>query len=234
MLSLRSPLSLNLVALWKRLLSLLLCSICWLPITACQPSEESVQIVPPAPEAELTPPPPPNSAFLALLPPEQTAQIRAMGTPLVVPTAIPAGFRVEQVEVGQSDRPGSYQILYRDERDRCFLVEYTAGESGDLPQTQERIAINPPLVESGTGLGLNYGRYSDPSLASQSSRPVLFSDWLPINGGFYRLLGATYANELFVPTPACQEIAVEEAVAIVESSAVVTEEIQGDGMVPPP
>lgn len=201
-------------------------------LTACQPSEESAETVdmPPA-ESNLAPPPPPDSAFLALLTPEQTARIKALGAPLVVPTAIPAGFRVEQVEVSPDERFRGYQILYRDERDRCFLAEYTSGGIGGMPQTQNRIAINPPLVEAQTDLGLNHGRYTEPNLTSQSS--VLISDWLPIDGGFYRIAGAADANDLFSPTPTCQDITVEEAVAIVESSAVIAEEIQGDGRVAP-
>ena len=232
MLSVRSRFPFKVLAPRQGLLSLLLCSVGSMAITACQPAVQPAATDDATLEPELSPPPPPDSAFLALLAPEQTAQIKALGFPLVVPTAIPAGFGIEQVETSQDDRFSGYQILYRDGRDRCFLVEYTSGGVGDMPQTEERIAINPPLVESTTSFGLNYGRYTDPNLASQFSDPVLMSDWLPIKGGFYRLTGAAYANQLLDPTPACQDITPEEAVAIVESSALVSEEIQGDGMMP--
>jgi hypothetical protein len=64
------------------------------------------------PELLSVPPPPPDTAFLALITPEQTAQIRALGLPLVLPTAIPDGFGVVQLLTQSDDRFGGYQVLY--------------------------------------------------------------------------------------------------------------------------
>lgn len=174
------------------------------------------------------PPPPPAGAFLALLSPEHTAEIRALGVPLVVPTAIPPDFVVSQVKTVVDDAFSSYQILYRGGGDRCFLVEYASSGVGSTPETEYRIPINAPLVEDGEAYGLNHGQYADPSLRADFPEPDLVSDWLPLSTGAYRLAGAAYINEAIAPTPLCQDISPAEAVAIVESSAIITDEIIGD------
>jgi hypothetical protein len=176
------------------------------------------------------PPPPPSSAFIARLTPEQTTQLKTLGAPLVVPTAIPAGFTVEQVAVKQDDRFSGYRILYRDEGDRCFLVEYTSGGVGGIPKTEGRLPIKLPILSPDADFGLNYGHYEDPNLRAQFPDPELISDWLPISGGFYRFVGATYINNSLVPDASCKDVAVEEAATILESFAEITDEIRGDGL----
>jgi hypothetical protein len=161
-----------------------------------------------------------------LLPPEQTAKIRAIGVPLVLPTAIPEGFVVAQVNATQSDRGSQYQILYRDGSDRCFVIEHTSGGVGSPPATEARLPINPPLVTDGATYGLHYGRDLDPSTPASGS--ALMSDWLPVNGHFYRLAGASYINRNFdFPRP-CTDLAPAEAVQIIESLALVSDDITGD------
>ncbi|MBE7382400.1 MAG: hypothetical protein F6J95_013445 [Leptolyngbya sp. SIO1E4] len=177
------------------------------------------------------PPPPPSSAFIALLSPEQTAEIRMLGVPLVVPTDIPAGFTVVHVEGTQENGPldsRRYRILYRDSSDRCFLVEYASAGVGAIPETEYRIPIRPPLLEEGE-YGLNYGSYVDPNLRAQFPDSILMSDWLPKGDGFYRLAGATYINDALAPIDPCQDLTPEEAVQVVESFALLTDEIGGDG-----
>ncbi|MEL7316957.1 MAG: hypothetical protein AAFN08_18765 [Cyanobacteria bacterium J06559_3] len=187
-----------------------------------------------APDSELAPPvadgppPPPSAAFIALLSPEKAAEIEAMGVPLVVPTAIPAGFAVEQVMTSQSENFSSYQILYRDGGDRCFVVEFAAGGVGDIPATEYRLPIEPPLF-SGGEYGLNYGGYVDSDLRAQFPEPELVSDWLIGDNGVYRLAGAAYINDALTPARPCQDITPEEAVEVVESLALVTDDIGGDG-----
>ncbi|MEM0980454.1 MAG: hypothetical protein AAGH78_09280 [Cyanobacteria bacterium P01_H01_bin.58] len=175
------------------------------------------------------PPPPPSSAYIALLTPEQTTEIRAADIPLVVPTAIPAGFVVEQVTVKQDERFAEYQILYRDNRDRCFVVEYGSGGFGG-PATEYRVPINPPLVNDGEKYGLNYGSYNYADSSDQLTESELHSDWLVLEEiGGYRLAGAAYINNRLTPDLPCQDVTVEEAVELVESFALITEEIVGDG-----
>ncbi len=181
-----------------------------------------------APSLPDGPPPPPSAAFIALLPPEKAAEIEALGVPLVVPTAIPSGFLVERVLTNQSDGFSSYQILYRDGSDRCFVVEYAAGGVGDIPATEYRLPIQPPLFE-GEEYGLNYGGYVDSSLRAQFPEPELVTDWLIGDNGVYRLAGAAYINDALAPERPCQDITPEEAVEVVESLALITDELIGDG-----
>ena len=198
------------------------------PSSESSPSlEESASSVLPPPGEE-GPPPPPSSAFIALLTPEQTAELRVLGSPLVVPTDIPTGFLVERAEVIQDERAAGYQILYRDSSDRCFAVEHTVAGIGSTPETEYRIPIQPPLVGEGE-YGLNYGSYVASDLQAQFPEPTLMSDWLPKDNGYYRLAGATYINERLAPSRPCQDITPEEAVQIVESLALITDEITGDG-----
>lgn len=174
------------------------------------------------------PPPPPSSAFIALLAPEQAAEIRALGVPLVVPTAIPTGFFVSQVNTLQEGQAVGYQVLYRDGGDRCFVVEYTSEGIGSTPTTESRLPIDAPLFNDGNEYGLNYGPYIDPNLRAEFPAPDLVSDWLPLETGAYRLAGAAYIGDQLTPGRPCQDIFPEEAVDILESSAVITEEITGD------
>lgn len=203
------------------------------PPEATTPPEAATETAP-------APPPPPDTAFLALLTPDQTAQIRALGLPLVLPTAIPQGFEVAQVQTQSDERFGGYQVLYRDggvpagssAENRCFLTEFTVGGIGGTPTTENRLVLNPPvLADDGAEYGLNYGPYTDPALREQFPEPSLVSDWLPVDGGFVRLAGAELINNTLAPAVPCTDIAIEEAVPIIDSLAVISDEIQGDGAV---
>lgn len=178
------------------------------------------------------PPPPPGAAFIGLLTPEQTTQIKTLGVPLVLPTNIPPGFAVDRVDLNQSDRFTGYQVLYRDSSDQCFAIEYTTGDVGSIPETENRMVINLPWSATTAGYSLNYGHYVDPALRDQFPEPELISDWLPMGEGLYRLTGAAYINKVVAPARPCQDVPVEIAVSILESSTVITDEIQGDGIVP--
>lgn len=195
-----------------------------------EPEGMDLAAAPTEPTALDGPPPPPSSAYIALLTPEQTAEIKTLGIPLVVPTTIPAGFSVEQVTVNQNERFSEYQILYRDNRDRCFVMEYGSGGFGG-PATEYRVPVNPPLFSDGEKYGLNYGSYNyNSDSPDQSTESELHSDWLVLeNVGGYRLAGATYINSRLTPDLPCQDITVEEAVQLVESFALITDEIVGDG-----
>ncbi len=200
-------------------------------LNACQTSHTpEAPVPPPPPDATVlqAPPPPPPSAFLALLTPEQTAAIRTLGVPLVVPTSIPAGFQVESVVTKTDGRFPGYTVLYRDGGDRCFVVEQTSGGVGSVPATEFRLPINSPLLAGAAEFGLNYGPYAEPAMRQQFPEPVLISDWLPIEDHFYRLAGADYINTVLTPPRACVDVTPEEALQLVESFAVVTDDITGD------
>lgn len=215
-------------------LGVALLGLCLLGATACRPASSPSAVTEPSatePAAPLpdAPPPPPDSAFLALLTPEQTTQIRALELPLVLPTSIPQEFGVEQIQAQTDERFGGYQVLYRDGSDRCFLVEYTVGGIGGLPETENRLLLNPPILADDTvEYGLNSGPYADASLREQFPEPSLISDWLPVEGGFVRLAGAALINNVLAPEVPCTNVTEEEAVTIIDSFAVITEDIQGD------
>ncbi|MEM6836217.1 MAG: hypothetical protein AAF609_05120 [Cyanobacteria bacterium P01_C01_bin.120] len=228
---------------WQRsVISGTVIGLCLMGLAACdrpparsdtaQSSTATFPAAPPEATAEslpAAPPPPPDAAFLALITPEKTAQIRDLGLPLVLPAAVPAGFQVAQVQTQADERFGGYQILYRDDRDRCFLIEYTVGGIGDMPATENRLPLSPPmLAEDSVEYGLNYGVYVDPALREQFPESLLHSDWLPVAGGFSRLAGAALINEMLTPAAPCTNLPVADAVAIIDSLAVITDEIQGD------
>ncbi|WP_204141725.1 hypothetical protein [Halomicronema sp. CCY15110] len=208
--------------------------LCLVSLAACRTAPPEATTPPstdPATALPEVPPPPPDTAFLALMTPEQTAQIRALGLPLVLPTAIPAGFGVVQILTQPDDRFGGYQILYRDGGDRCFLIEYTTGGIGGTPTTENRLPLTPPILGDGAAeYGLNYGLYTDPALREQFPDPSLISDWLPVPGGFVRLAGAALINTALNPEVPCTNLTTAEAIAVINSLAVISEDIQGDGV----
>lgn len=100
---------------------------------------------------------PQSIAEAALLTPEQVKQLVAMDGnnskdiefKVIVPTYIPAGFKVEKVET--LDRPGgpggpAYQITYRNSRNACFSVSATSGGWGSGPGEQHSFEVNPPAL----------------------------------------------------------------------------------------
>lgn len=232
---------------WRRwLLGCALVVSCGGGIVACDGVADAPNAADPPPETSTAPapepaapPPPPDAAFLALVTPDQTAQIRALGLPLVLPTAIPAGFGVAQVQTQPDERFAGYQILYRGggvpagspAENRCFLIEFTVGGIGGTPATENRQPLNPPLLDEETAeYGLHYGPYRDSALREQFPDPLLISDWLPVEGGFVRFAGAALINNTLTPPMSCRNIEVEAAIAIIDSLAVISDEIQGDGV----
>lgn len=179
------------------------------------------------------PPPPPQGAFLAQLSPEQTAQLNAFGVEVVVPGVVPPAFSVADIRGKAAsgtglDQGAAYFILYRDSSNRCFAIEYAASGIGDLPATEQRLPIQPPLF-IGTDYGLNYGVYTDKALRSQFPQPELYTDWLMRPSGAYRLIGANYINTTFAAQPPCQDLSPTEAKQVVESLTVLAPEVIGDG-----
>lgn len=211
---------------------LLLGTTCGLLLIAACQGESPTSQPPSTPVAsEDVPPPPPGSAFLGRLTPEQTAEIEALSLPLVLPSDIPGEFSVAQVITQPGDRFAGYQILYRSGGDRCFLIEYASGGVGGTPETDNRQPISPPILQNGAAeFGLNYGNYKDPALREQFPAASLMSDWLPVAGGFVRFAGAALINSTLQPSAPCQNVTVEEAIAIINSLAVITEGFFGDGV----
>ncbi|HEY9878682.1 MAG TPA: hypothetical protein V6D29_09520 [Leptolyngbyaceae cyanobacterium] len=187
----------------------------------------------PPPAPPVAPPPPPQGAFLAQLTPEQTAQLNALGVEVVVPGNVPSTFTAADVKGHAATGSGpdggaAYSIIYRDAEDHCFAVEFAGSGIGDMPATEKRLPIKPPLFED-KGYGLNYGAYQDEGMRSQFPTPELYTDWLMGKSGGYRLIGANYINTTFPDQANCKDIRPEEAQKIVESFTVLVPEVIGDG-----
>ncbi|HEY9736884.1 MAG TPA: hypothetical protein V6D06_11395 [Trichocoleus sp.] len=209
----------------------------------CRGSQEAASTIAPPDTAPLNadsaappaPPPPPQGAFLAQLSPEQTAQLKALGAEVVVPGVVPPTFVVLDIRgtaaTGDgADSGAAYSILYRDGGNRCFAIEFASSGIGDMPETEQRLPIAPPLF-AGKSYGLNYGLYKDEELRSQYPDPELYTDWLTTPNGAYRLIGASYINATFTDQAPCQDISPAEAKQIVESMTVIEPEVMGDGVV---
>lgn len=211
-------------------------------MVGCDSSQETATIAPPdtAPlnadsATPPAPPPPPQGSFLAQLSPEQVNQLKALGAEVVVPGVVPPTFSVAEIrgKAATGDGPdggAAYSILYRDGGNRCFAIEFASSGIGDMPATEQRLPIAPPLFEN-KGYGLNYGLYQDEGLRSQFPDPELYTDWLTNEAGAYRLIGASYINAAFPSQAPCQDISPEEAKQIAESLTVIEPEVMGDGVV---
>jgi hypothetical protein len=184
----------------------------------------------PAPPAPDMPPPPPPGAYLGQLPPEQTAQLQGLGVEVIVPGEVPPEFSVVEVRLDQGDGGEGYFIVYQSPAEQCFAVEFAAAGIGSPPATTERDPIDPPLF-TGQDYGLNYGEFEEEGLRSQFPGQNLYTDWLLGRSGAYRLVGASYIQDLFPDLADCQDVPPAAAVALVESFTVLTPEPLGDGPV---
>lgn len=176
-----------------------------------------------------TPPPPPVGSFLGQLSPAQTQQLLNLGVDVVVPGAVPPEFSVAQLAI-QPDRSGTpaYTILYRNRASQCFAIEFMSTSGVASLTAEHRIPIHPPLFGAGN-YGLNYGHIQDRPVKTQMPDSALFTDWLLGRSGAYRLVGASYISQNFPAMSGCQDVAPEQAVALVESLTVLAPDIMGDG-----
>lgn len=189
---------------------------------------------PAAPTAE-GPPPPPEGAFLAQMAPAQTSQLTSLGVEVVVPGQVPPSFSIVELRVDQGDPGPGYLVVYQNNLDQCFAVEFAAEGIGDPPPTENRLPIQPPLFRDPVGdqvgdrgYGLNYGPFAEADMQAQFPESNLFTDWMIGPSGAYRLIGATYIGDLFEALRGCEDIAPEEAVALAESLTVLTTDPMGE------
>ncbi|MGF1570410.1 MAG: hypothetical protein ACFCVD_20440 [Nodosilinea sp.] len=203
----------------------------WFNPNVGSPPADTAPLSSPGADPGLAPPPPPAGAFLAQLSPAQTAQLKSLGVDVVVPGAVPPEFSVVDLRIDDSDLGLGYLIVYQDAANRCFAVEFAAGNISDPLATESQVPIQPPLF-AGQSYDLNYGEFEDGEMRLQFPGSNLYTDWLAGEFGFYRLIGAPYIGELFQPLQGCENITPDEAVALVESFTVLTADSIGDG--PPP
>ncbi|MEO0353008.1 MAG: hypothetical protein AAF282_23460 [Cyanobacteria bacterium P01_A01_bin.15] len=163
------------------------------------------------------PPPPPPNAYLAQLSPSAANQLVDLGIDIAVPIYLPPTMVLASYGAGEApEGPGGgpfYWLVYRDDQDRCFAIEYTSGGIGGISlENQESLEL--PLF--GEGYSLYHGQF--PNGAGENlPQPDLFTDWLAGTDGFYRLAGAGLINAQDYGQGDCSNITVEEAIAVAES-----------------
>ncbi|WP_080810965.1 hypothetical protein [Halomicronema hongdechloris] len=176
-----------------------------LMLTGCEATPQAELSSETAPPTTAAPPPPPQGAFLAQLSPAVKQQLDSLGVPIAVPTSLPAEMSLVAVE--SRPAPPYYLLIYRDNRDRCFAIEFAPAGNNPAGASQT-LPLQPPQFANG-----EYQlHYSQAPAASQ-----LRSDWLRGEAGLYRLVGAAYINERLQGQAACQDITPDEAVQIINS-----------------
>lgn len=196
---------------------------------ACdRPSPTSVSLdTPTVPSASDGPPPPPEGAFLGQMPPAQTSQLTSLGVEVVVPGQVPPSFTIAEMRVTQDDPDTSYLVVYQNDLNQCFAVEFATEGMSAPPVTESRLPIQPPLFGD-QGYVLNYGPFVDDGTVAPSPDSHLFTDWMLGPSGAYRLVGATYIGSLFEGLRGCQDVSPEEAVTLAESLTVLTADPMGE------
>ncbi len=136
----------------------------------------------------------------------QLQQMKAVGMRMVMPTTVPAGFRLTDVVSRSDSRFGpSYLLVYR-KGAACFGIEGTRGGIGGIPTGD---AGSYPIKNAVLGRGQLEQR-------SSAAQPQLISQWMG-REPFYRFVGANYSFNGGSELANCQNISVKDAVLVSES-----------------
>lgn len=139
--------------------------------------------------------------------PAQLQQMQAVGMRMVMPTTVPAGFRLTDVVSRSDARFGpSYLLVYR-KGSACFGIEGTRGGIGGIPTGN---AGSYPIKNAVLGRGQLEQR------RSSTEQPQLISQWIG-RDPFYRFVGANYSFNGGSELTNCQNISVKEAILVSES-----------------
>ncbi|MGV0024470.1 hypothetical protein [Phormidesmis priestleyi] len=159
-----------------------------------------------AQSSKLNPDAQPTSAQLQIL--------KASGLKVAAPSYIPAGFRLDEIQVNarRNSRIGGlgYLMIYRkvdrdSSQDFCFAIEATSGGIGDLPSGEKSFPVNNPTYGKTT---LESGKYG------AANRSTLLSSWMGSDRGpFYRFVG----SEVNPALSRCRNISPPEAIKVTES-----------------
>ncbi len=161
-----------------------------------------------------TPPPPPNNSYLAQLPPEVTNQLVQLDINIAVPTYLPKNMTLAGYGVGEAGSSSPYYwLVYRDDQNRCFAIEYTASRKGQL-SLEKQEPLTPALF--GSGHTLYHGKLLNGGPQSLPENDLV-TDWFTGEDGFYRLIGAGFINAQPYNQGDCTNIALQEAIAVAES-----------------
>ncbi|ESA33100.1 hypothetical protein N836_23855 [Leptolyngbya sp. Heron Island J] len=203
--------------------------LCALIISGCRPAPPPAEDIPVTPEPTATaptntvvPPPPPPNSYLAHLSPDAANQLASLSIDIVIPTYLTPNMTLANYGVGTEASNPYYWLVYRDTQNRCFAIEYTSGGIGDI-SLENREPLNIALF--GEGYGLYHGRFpnGDEGALPESD---LFTDWLPGEDGFYRLIGAGLVNSQDYGQGDCSNITVPEAITIAESLSYLPSDIR--------
>lgn len=173
------------------------------------------------------PPPPPSNSYLAHLSPNVANQLVNLGINIVIPTYLTPNMTLANYGVSDtsSGEDPYYWLVYRDDQNRCFAIEYAASRTSTSP-LEHQAPIDSALF--GDGYRLHHGKFID-----QRPESDLFTDWLVGNDGFYRLIGAGLVNAQNYEQNACSNITVEEAINIAESLSYLPTDIRTLDAIPP-
>lgn len=137
----------------------------------------------------------------------QLQQMKAVGMRLVMPTTVPAGFRLTSIASRSDARFGpSYLLVYR-KGTACFGIEGTRGGIGGIPTGD---AGSYPIKNAVLGRGQLEQR------RSSAGEPQLISQWMG-RDPFYRFVGANYSFNGGSELANCQDITVKDAILVSEA-----------------
>lgn len=173
-----------------------------------QPSES---VAPPTNDVS-SPPPPPTNSYLAQLPPNVTNELVSLDINIAIPTYLPSTMTLANYGIG-SEETDYYWLVYRDDQDRCFAIEYAAGDTDDI-SLENQEPLNSTVF--GEHYSLHHGKFPNGG-DGELPESDLFTDWLEGEDGFYRLVGAGLVNAQDYGQNDCNNIAVKEAISIAES-----------------
>ncbi|WP_271253856.1 hypothetical protein [Pseudanabaena sp. Chao 1811] len=125
-----------------------------------------------------------------LLDAAQKDKLRELSVPIIVPTYLPAGFRVIKLEAGREElRSGSYayySILYKGEDDACFDISLNTDPAmltSRMPRRFMQIPISNKDVTIIYGnvedKPITMGRFSVPSGSPTSAYMLRTGGWMP-------------------------------------------------------
>ncbi|MEM6251760.1 MAG: hypothetical protein AAF821_02455 [Cyanobacteria bacterium P01_D01_bin.156] len=196
-----------------------------LAVVSCQATPTPDIAVEPPPETSnnaTAPPPPPANSYLAQLSPEVTNQLRALDIEIVIPTYLPANTKLATYGVEAAAEPLYYWLVYRDEQNRCFAIEYAATAINSI-SLDNKEPISSSLF--GDDYHLYHGKRSNGG-GGELLISDLLTDWIKSRDGFYRLVGAGMVTGQSYGPKNCTNVTVQEAIAIAESLSYLPEDIR--------
>ena len=179
------------------------------------------------------PPPTPPNSYLAQLPPETTNQLIALNINIAIPTYLPQAMTLANYGAGETTEGVGggpyYWLVYRDDQNRCFALEYASGGIGGI-SLENQEPLDSALF--GNGYSLYHGKFPNGG-NGELPESDLFTDWLEGDDGFYRLIGAGLVNAQDYGQADCSNITVKEAIAVAESLSYLPTDIRTLDVVPP-